>query len=157
MIKIRFAEPEDAELIYWFIYHKAEFDRSLGGYSGTIQTTVAKIQQNLFNHCPFAYVLLAEEDRSAIGFALYYFRYSSFAGQPNIWLDDLFINPEMRSHGAGTSLMNKLFKIAKDNNCTHMAWTADARNVRGLKFYKRLGAEIIEQKGARCFLNWRVS
>ena len=155
MIEIRSANPEDAELIYQFIRDKAEFDRNIGAYSGEIQTTVAKIQQTLFANFPFAYVLLAEKDL-AIGFALYYFRYSSFTGQPSIWLDDLFVNPDMRSHGAGTLLMSKLLEIAKDNNCSHLAWTADARNTRGLKFYNRLGAEIIEQKGNRCFLNWKV-
>ena len=156
MIKIRFAEFKDANLIYQFIRDKAEFDRDMGAYSGEIQTTVAKIQQTLFSNCPFAYVLLAEAKGTAIGFALYYFKYSSFAGQPSIWLDDLFINSDMRSHGAGTLLMNRLLEIAKKTHCSHLAWTADARNKRGLKFYHRLGAEIIEQKENRCFLNWKV-
>lgn len=156
MVRIRSAKPEDAELIYQFIRHKAEFDRNLRGYSGEIKTTVENIRQTLFSDRPFAFVLIAEAE-VAIGFALYYFRYSSFAGVPSIWLDDLFINPDMRNHGAGTLLMNKLLKIAKDNNCSHLAWTADARNIQGLRFYKRLGAEIIEQKGDRYFLNWKVS
>ena len=156
MIQVRSAQSEEATLIYRFIKKKAEFDCSLGGYSGTIQTTVAKIQQTLFSNCPFAYVLLTETEGTAIGFALYYFRYSSFAGQPSLWLDDLFIDTDMRNNGAGTLLMNKLLEIAKDNNCSHLAWTADARNIKGLKFYKRLGAEIIEQRENRCFLNWKV-
>jgi len=62
----------------------------------------------------------------------------------------------MRSNGAGTLLMNELHQVAKDNNCSHLAWTADARNIKGLKFYRRLGAEIIERKENRCFLNWKV-
>ena len=119
MVQIRSAKPEDAELIYQFIYHKAEFDRNLGGYSGEIKTTVENIRQTLFKDRPFAFVLIAEAE-VAIGFALYYFRYSSFAGVPSIWLDDLFINPDMRNHGAGTLLMNRLLQIAKDNNCSRM-------------------------------------
>ena len=157
MARVRSAKSEDAELIYQFIRHKAEFDREMGAYSGEIQTTAAKIRETIFGDCPFAYVLFAEAYKSAIGFALYYFRYSSFAGQPSLWLDDLFVNSDMRNHGAGTLLMNRLLQVAKDNNCSHLAWTADARNIKGLKFYKRLGAEIIEQKGDRCFLNWKVS
>lgn len=85
---------------------------------------------------------------------MYGFRYSSFAGQPSIWLDDLYVDEEIRSQGAGTALMEYLAQIAKENDCTHLAWTADARNVRGLSFYQRLGAEITEQKGNRCFLTW---
>ena len=156
MARVRSAKPEDAELIYQFICHKAEFDREMGAYSGEIQTTVAKIRETIFGDRPFAFVFLAENE-SAIGFALYYFKYSSFTGQPSLWLDDLFVNPDMRNYGAGTLLMNRLLQVAKDNNCSHLAWTADARNTKGLKFYKRLGAEIIEQKDHRCFLNWKVS
>ena len=157
MVRVRSAKPVDAELIYQFICHKAEFDRSIGAYSSEIKTSVEKIQQTLFGDRSFAYVLFAEANKSAIGFALYYFRYSSFAGQPSLWLDDLFVNSDMRNHGAGTLLMNCLQQIAKDNNCSHLAWTADARNIKGLRFYKRLGAEIIERKGDRCLLKWEVS
>lgn len=52
----------------------------------------------------------------------------------------------MRSQGAGALLMNHLQRIARENHCTHIAWTADARNTRGLKFYCRLGAEIVQQQ-----------
>jgi GNAT superfamily N-acetyltransferase len=98
--------------------------------------------------------LFAEISAHEVGFALYGFRYSSFAGQSNIWLDDLYVDDEMRSQGAGAALMAQLAQIAKENDCTHLAWNADARNTRGLKFYDRLGAEITEQHGNRCFLRW---
>jgi GNAT superfamily N-acetyltransferase len=89
-----------------------------------------------------------------VGFALYYFRYSSFAGQPSLWLDDLYVDEESRSQGAGAELMRALARTAKDTRCTHIGWTANARNTRGLKFYERLGATITEQKGNVCFLTW---
>ena len=155
-IAIRFATLDDVSLIYRFIQKKAEFDRSVGAYSGTVKTSEDKIRQTIFNNNPFAYVLLAEGDRDVIGFALYGFRYSSFAGQPSIWLDDLYIERDMRSQGAGSLLMNKLQEIARENNCTHLAWTANARNTRGLKFYRRLGAIIIEQRQHRCFFQWTL-
>ncbi|MEM9510428.1 MAG: GNAT family N-acetyltransferase, partial [Cyanobacteria bacterium P01_E01_bin.35] len=84
------------------------------------------------------------------------FRYSSFAGQPSIWLDDLYVKLGMRSKGAGGLLMKRLRQIAQENNCTHLAWTADARNTRGLGFYQRLGAKITEQKENRCWLRWSL-
>lgn len=157
IVKIRSAISEDAALIYRLIQFKAEFDRQIGAYSGTVKTSVEKIQQTIFSDRPFAFVLLAEVKASTVGFALYGFRYSSFVGQPSIWLDDLFVTPKMRSHGAGTMLMNRLQQIAQDNHCSHLAWTADARNTRGLEFYYRLGAKISEQRGDRCFLNWKIS
>jgi GNAT superfamily N-acetyltransferase len=153
-MKVRAANSADISSILAFIAKKAEFDRAIGAYSGTIQTSEAKIQQTMFNPQPFARVLFAEDTNGICGFALYGFRYSSFVGQPSIWLDDLYVDEKMRSRGAGALLMDNLKQIALQHNCTHLAWTADARNIRGLKFYRRIGAEIIEQKGDRCFLQW---
>jgi GNAT superfamily N-acetyltransferase len=153
-MKVRSANPDDVALIFSFIQRKAEFDRSVGAFSGVLQVSKDKIQKTLFGTIPFSYVLLAESSRFEIGFALYGFRYSSFVGQPSIWLDDLYVDEEWRSQGVGAVLMNQLAQIAKENNCTHLAWNADARNTRGLSFYHRLGAEITEQHGNRCFLRW---
>ena len=155
LINIRTANPNDVSSIYWLIKAKSEFDRDIGAYSGIIQTSKTKIRQTIFNNHPFAHVLLAEL-QNVIGFALYGFRYSSFAGQPSIWLDDLYVYENTRSKGAGTLLMEKLYKIAKKHDCTHLAWTADARNTRGVKFYHHLGAVIVEQKGNRCFFRWSL-
>lgn len=152
---IRPATPADISLIYQFIQHKAEFDRSVGAYQGTLQTSATKIQATLFCPHPFAYVLFAEQQNQPIGFALYGFRYSSFAGQPSIWLDDLYVDVDYRSQGAGAALMQQLARIASNQNCTHIAWTADARNQRGLQFYHRLGAGIIKQEGQRCYWQWQ--
>ena len=98
--------------------------------------------------------MFVEDSACEVGFALYGFRYSSFAGQPSIWLDDLYVNEAVRSRGAGAALMIHIAQVSKNNDCTHLAWNADVRNVRGLSFYRRLGAEIVEQNGNRCFLKW---
>ena len=155
-IKIRAARPDDIPLIYAFIQKKSEFDRLVGAYSGTFQTSEDKIRQTIFNQHPFAYVLFAENAQGVMGFALYGFRYSSFVGQPSIWLDDLYVDESMRSQGAGALLMDYLQQIAKEHNCSHLAWTADARNTRGLKFYHRLGAKIMQQQENRCFFQWQL-
>ncbi|MBE9030005.1 GNAT family N-acetyltransferase [filamentous cyanobacterium LEGE 11480] len=156
-MNIRDATPADVALIYQFIQKKSEFDRSVGAYSGILGTSPAKIQQTLFGPTSFAQVLLAEYHNQAIGFALYGFRYSSFAGQPSIWLDDLFVEATQRSQGAGAALMAQLAQIAQSHNCAHLAWTADDRNPRGLQFYDRLGAAIIDRQGHRCYLQWMPS
>jgi GNAT superfamily N-acetyltransferase len=153
-MKVRPATPDDGWLILSFIQQKSEFDRNIGAFSGVLEVSADKIQKTLFGVIPFAYVLFAESADRAVGFALYGFRYSSFAGQPSIWLDDLYVYENMRSQGAGAALMARLAQIAADTDCTHLAWTADARNIRGLRFYHRLGAEIIEQQGNRCFWRW---
>ncbi|MBU7584581.1 MAG: GNAT family N-acetyltransferase [Nostoc sp. TH1S01] len=153
-MKVRYATVDDVSLIFSFIQKKSEFDRNIGAFSGTLQVSEDKLHKTLFGVIPFSYVLFAEILGREVGFALYGFRYSSFAGQPSIWLDDLYVDDEMRSQGAGAALMAQLAQIAKENDCTHLAWNADARNTRGLRFYDRLGAEITEQQGNRCFLRW---
>ena len=155
-MKVRAANSADIPLILAFINKKADFDRDIGAYSGTIQTSEDKIRNTIFSNNPFAYILFAEHSTGVCGFALYGFRYSSFVGQPSIWLDDLYIDENMRSQGIGALLMDNLKQIALKNQCTHLAWTADARNIRGLKFYRRIGAKIIEQKENRCFLKWTL-
>jgi GNAT superfamily N-acetyltransferase len=153
-MKVRFATPNDVPLIFSFIQKKSEFDRNIGAYSGVIEVTEEKIRKTIFRAVPFSHVLFAETSERVVGFALYGFRYSSFVGQPSIWLDDLYVDKDMRSQGAGAALMSFLAQIAEENDCTHLAWNADARNTRGLSFYYRLGAKITEQKGNRCFLTW---
>jgi GNAT superfamily N-acetyltransferase len=154
-IQIRAAIAADIPLINAYIHKKSEFDRAIGAYQGVLGVTPQKLQQTLFGTTPFAYVLFAEQNNHPIGFALYGFRYSSFAGQPSLWLDDLYVDELQRSQGAGAALMHRLAQIAHDHHCTHLAWTADARNIRGLQFYDRIGATVTEQKGDRCFLLWK--
>ncbi|HEY9652006.1 MAG TPA: GNAT family N-acetyltransferase, partial [Coleofasciculaceae cyanobacterium] len=130
-MKVRSATPDDVSLIFSFIQKKSEFDRNIGAFSGVLRVSEDKIHKTIFGAIPFSYVVFAEDSGREIGFALYGFRYSSFAGQPSIWLDDLYVDENTRSRGAGATLMNYLAQIAKENDCTHLAWTADARNTRG--------------------------
>lgn len=148
------ANPNDVSLIYSFLKKKAEFDRNIGAFQGILSVTEEKIQKTLFGEIPFSYVLFVENFCNEIGFALYHFRYSSFSGQPSIWIDDLYIDEEQRSQGAGILLMNKLAQIARLNDCSHLAWNADVRNIRGLNFYNKIGAKITKQDENRYFLMW---
>jgi GNAT superfamily N-acetyltransferase len=153
-IMIRAAACEDAALIFSFIQKKADFDRGLGAFTGVLHATEDRIRKTLFGAIPFSYVLFAESGSREIGFALYGFRFSSFAAQPSVWLDDLFVEDELRGQGVGAALMAELAQVAQVHDCTHLAWHADARNIDGLRFYQRLGAEITEQQGNRCVLHW---
>lgn len=153
-IKVRSATPDDVFIIYSFIQKKSEFDRNVGAFSEVLQVSEDKLGKTLFGIIPFSHVLIAESSGFEVGFALYGFRYSSFIGQPSIWLDDLYVDEDQRNQGVGAVLINQLAQIAEENDCTHLAWNADARNTRGLSFYHRLGAEITEQHGNRCFLRW---
>ena len=153
-MEVRPATSNDVSLILLFIQKKSEFDRNIGAFTDELKVSETKISQTLFGNLPFAYVLFVEKLNKEIGFALYYFRYSSFVGQPILWLDDLYIDESMRNRGAGTVLMNYLATIAQSHNCSHLAWNADARNTLGIKFYGRLEAKIIKQENNRCFFQW---
>ena len=162
MILIRAATPADTPLILSLIQRKAAFDRQIGAFSGQLGVSLARLNRTLFGPKPFAQVLFAEfaemesstEAATPMGFALYGFRYSSFAGQPSIWLDDLYVDDAFRSQGAGALLMQQLVQIAQAQDCSHLAWTADARNERGLRFYRRLGAEVVRKEDHRCYFHW---
>ena len=116
-MNIRSATPKDVDLIFSFIQKKAEFDRNVGAFSGILQVTEGRIQRTLFGNTPFAHALFAEVSGHPIGFTLCGFRYSSFAGQPSIWLDDLYINEGSRIQGAGAALMAELSYLAQKNGC----------------------------------------
>jgi GNAT superfamily N-acetyltransferase len=145
-MKVRPATTKDVSLILSFIQKKSEFDRNIGAFSGVLRVSKDKIRKTLFGTIPFSYILFAESSGREVGFALYGFRYSSFAGQPSIWLDDLYVDEEMRSQRAGAVLMDELVQIAKENDCTHLAWNADARNTRGISFYHPTFSRLFRTK-----------
>lgn len=145
MIAIRPAVPTDAPLLLAYIGKKSEFDRATGAFTGTVRTSCDKIEATLFGEPRFAYALVAEDAGGPRGFALYYFRYSSFAGQPCLWLDDLYVDAGARGHGVGAALLARLVEIARGHGCTHLAWTAAVANPRGIAFYEREGAVIVSR------------
>ncbi|NJR66059.1 MAG: GNAT family N-acetyltransferase [Leptolyngbyaceae cyanobacterium CRU_2_3] len=138
-------------LILNFIQKKAAFDAAMGSFSGTLCATEELLRETLFGDVPFATILLAEVDNHIVGFASYYFRYSSFKAQPSVWLDDLYVNDAMRNQGIGTVLMKKLAEIANAKNCSHLAWTAWKDNIQAIRFYQQMGGELIEEKDKLLF------
>jgi len=94
-------------------------------------------------------VLLAEntgkEGPRYVGFALYYFTFSTWTGRPTLWLEDVFVPEELRGSGIGSSLLNRLAMIALDKGCTHMEWTVLDWNEPSRKFYFGFGAKAMDE------------
>lgn len=155
-MNVRKASKQDAGKLFELIEQKAEFDRSMKGFDGQISTTVEKIQRTLFGESPFAHALLLEVDGEVLGFALFHYRYSSFSGEPSIWLDDLFVDGNSRSKGYGADLMQVLKLEGKKALASHISWTASPYNTKAHKFYTRLGAEIERMEGKRPFFRWAL-
>jgi GNAT superfamily N-acetyltransferase len=139
-VVIRAATAEDIPVILEFIAKKAEFDRC----PEAVEATPEKIRETLFGDAPLAGILLAEVEGRAVGFASYFYTYSTFLARPGIWLDDLFVNVDRRSRRIGWALMQRLARLAGEKGCGRIEWTAGAHNERGLTFYRRHGARVSE-------------
>ncbi|CZF81487.1 Acetyltransferase (GNAT) family protein [Grimontia celer] len=154
---VRNAVKEDSSKLLALISLKAEFDRSMKGFNGEISTSVEKIERTLFGKQRYAHALLLESsDGEVIGFALFHYRYSSFSGEPLIWLDDLLVVDERRSRGYGHVLMKSLYDLARESLASHIAWTASPYNKKAHNFYNRIGACIERMDGERPFFRWDV-
>jgi GNAT superfamily N-acetyltransferase len=140
-LHIRRATVDDLDLVHALILQKIEFDGTLP----LCRATPATLKQTLFGVSPLATVLLAEVDAISVGFALFYFTYSSLLAQSSLWMDDLFIQPHMRGRGIGTALVTSLAELAQSRNCGRMDWMVATDNTQGLAFYQKLGAKILER------------
>ena len=140
-ILIRDAKKRDIPTIMELIHLKAEFD----GCPESVEATPQKLEVDLFGETPLAFVLLAEVDGDTIGLATYHFIYSTFLAKPGIWLDDLYVKDEYRSHRVGQVLMLRLRQIAKEKGCGRIDWTVAVSNERGINFYERIGAKIMNK------------
>ena len=133
------ANIDEIDLVLRFIAQKAEFD----GCPHAVEATADKLKQTLFGVPPLASVLFAEVEGNAVGFAVFYQTYSSFLAQPSIWLDDIFVQPQMRGKSVGT-LLTELAKIAHEREYGRIEWIS-AMNARGIDFYKKHGVQILER------------
>ncbi|MFN6464975.1 MAG: GNAT family N-acetyltransferase [Nostoc sp. DedVER02] len=140
-ISIRDAQQKDIPTIMELIYLKAKFD----GCPKSVEATPQKLKIDLFGEKPLAFVLLAKVDGDAIGLATYHFIYSTFLAKPGIWLDDLYVKSEHRNHRVGQALMLRLREIGQEKGCGRIDWTVAVSNERGIKFYERIGAKIMNK------------
>jgi GNAT superfamily N-acetyltransferase len=135
-VQIRHAGPEDAQLVLGFIRELAEYER----LSHAVVATEADLRRSLFGAEPFARALIASLDGSEVGFAVYFFNYSTFVGRPGLYLEDLFVRPAARGRGVGRALLAQLAQIAVERDCGRMEWAVLDWNEPAIRFYRSLGA-----------------
>ena len=155
-MNVRKAIKRDSRKLLELIGHKADFDRKMKGFNGEVSTTNEKIERTLFGDYPFAHALLLEVNGDVLGFALFHYRYSSFSGEPSIWLDDLLVVDKHRSNGFGAGLMQALKLEAEKSLSSHISWTASPHNTKAHNFYKNLGAEVERMDGKRPYFRWVI-
>ncbi|PNS08923.1 GNAT family N-acetyltransferase [Solilutibacter silvestris] len=135
-IAIRPAVAADVPLILDLI-------RALGEYewlAHEVVATEAGLHAQLFGKKPAAEVLIGEVDGQPAGFALFFHNFSTFLGQPGLYLEDLFVRPEHRGSGLGKALMAELARIAIERDCGRFEWSVLDWNQPAIDFYRTLGA-----------------
>jgi GNAT superfamily N-acetyltransferase len=136
-IKIRPAEPADAQLIFSLIVELAEYERARENVIGS----PALLTRALFGPDPSAEALIAELEGDPVGFAIFYRSFSTWESRPGIWLEDLYVPPEHRRSGVGAALLARVAEIAVERGCARLEWAALDWNTPALDFYEKLGAE----------------
>jgi len=127
--EIRKATEADTPLIAWFIRQLAEYERLLEETTMTEET----LRESLFGPRSSTEVLLGYYEERPVAFAVFFHNFSTFVGKRGLYLEDLFVIPEMRGKGFGRALLVHLSKIARERNCGRL-------NEPAIEFYKRLGA-----------------
>ncbi len=137
-VNIRVATVADAPLILQFIRELAEYERLLH----EAEATEADIRRDLFGENPRAFCDIAEHNGQAVGFALWFYNYSTFVGRAGIYLEDLFVRPEARGVGAGKSLLRRLAQRCVEADLGRLEWAVLNWNQPSIEFYDSLGASV---------------
>lgn len=139
-LHIRPAVRSDASQILTFILELARYEKA----EHQVVATVPDIEQSLFASDSPAQALICEVEGQPIGFAVYYYAYSTWLGRKSLYLEDLYVSPERRGLGAGKALLAYLARVACESGCRRMEWMVMEWNEPALAFYRRLGAGPLE-------------
>ena len=139
--QIRPARIEDVPIILELIHDLATYERA----PDEVVATEEQLVDVLFGERPVAEVLLAFENESPVGFAVYFYNFSTWLARPGLYLEDLFVKPDKRGKGYGRALLVELAKIARDRGCGRMEWAVLNWNEPAIKFYRALGAKPMDE------------
>ena len=138
---IRPATMADVPVILELIRALATYERA----PNEVTATEKGLTEVLFGKKPAAEVLLAFENETAVGFAVFFHNFSTWLGRPGLYLEDLFVRPEDRGKGYGRALLVALAKVARERSCGRMEWAVLDWNEPAIEFYRKLGAKPMEE------------
>lgn len=138
LLRIRPGTSRDTPILLRMIRGLAKYERLLREY----RADAKRFRRHGFGRRRYFETLICTQAGHPIGFALYYFTYSTFACRPILFIEDLFVLPEQRGKSAGKALMSALAHIATRKECAQMAWNVLHWNTPAIKFYRRLGANL---------------
>lgn len=141
---IRPASPADLEAIVGLIRELAAFEK----LSHLVVVTPDLLHPQLFGARPAAEAVVAEHEGSVVGFALFFTNFSTFLGQPGLYLEDLYVQPAHRGSGLGKALLQHLGALAVERGCGRFEWSVLDWNDNAIRFYEKMGATVMP--------DWRI-
>jgi GNAT superfamily N-acetyltransferase len=141
-VDLRAGTTADVPVLFSFMRAMAGFERL------PFTATEDSLREALFGESPAAETLLAFVDGRPIAYVTYFFTFATMVGRRALWLDDLFVDPAFRGKGIGRALMAYLADVAIHRDCARFEWMVLDWNERAIKFYRNLGARMLDE--------WRV-
>jgi GNAT superfamily N-acetyltransferase len=141
---LRPAQVNDVVAIVGLIRELAEFEE-LGHL---VKVTPEILRPQLFGERPVAEALVAEVGGRVVAFALFFTKFSTFLGQPGLYLEDLYVQPAQRQLGIGRALLTRLAQIAVERGCGRFEWSVLDWNTNAISFYEKMGASVMP--------DWRI-
>lgn len=136
-VTLRDATPEDISTILALVHELAEYERDPQAAVATPEL----LYDAMFSPHAVAHAVMAEERGEPLGFALYFFNFSTWTGRPGLYLEDFYVRPSARGRGIGTQLFRRLARIARDRNCGRMELSVLTWNLEPMRLYERLGGQ----------------
>jgi GNAT superfamily N-acetyltransferase len=138
VLRIRPGTARDIPAILSLIRGLAKYERLIRH----CRPSAARLRRHGFGRRPYFGTLLCTRASHPIGYAVYYFTYSSFTCRPSLFIEDIFVLPDERGNGAGKALMSALARVAVRKGCGQMEWIVLDWNAPAIRFYRRLGARL---------------
>ncbi|HEX8493017.1 MAG TPA: GNAT family N-acetyltransferase [Pyrinomonadaceae bacterium] len=139
--RIEQASAEHAPLVLSFIKELAEYER----LSHAVVATEDLLRESLFGEDAAAEVVIGYYKDAPVSFALFFHNFSTFLGRRGLYLEDLYVKPEMRGRGIGRAMLVHLAQLAKQRGCGRFEWAVLDWNEPAIKFYKNLGALALDE------------
>lgn len=140
-IAIRTAVESDVNRIMEMIRGMAKYEK----LTHQLEIDESALRSSLFSDNPVPHALVAEIDDRVVGYAIYFFNFSTFLGKNGLYLEDLYVDTEHRGKGVGDLLFRSVANIAHTENCGRMEWVALDWNTPALEFYKAKGAQNLDE------------
>ena len=138
-ISITAATPADVPTIFGFIRELAEYEKM----SAEVTATPELLQRYLFDEVR-CHALVARRDGEPVGYALYFYNFSTFLARPGLYLEDIYVQIAHRNAGIGRQILKQLAQIALENDCGRIEWSVLDWNAPSIAFYKLLGAQPMD-------------